>query len=110
MPCKEYCHGQKPGYKGVFVPSLGQNIIGMNNDYQSIVKLFEKNGIEHFSRLPDGQNDIKLFADLFNNISNYYWRSVPQLFTWAKKTYDTEDAGEVEGRNNRYSRPHRKAW
>ena len=83
------------GYKGVFVPSLGQNIIGMNNDYQSIVKLFEKNGIEHFSRLPDGQNDIKLFADLFNNISNYYWRSVPQLFTWAKKTYDTEDAGEV---------------
>lgn len=83
------------GYKGVFVPSLGQNIIGINNDYQSIVKLFEKNGIEHFSRLPDGQNDIKLFADLFNNISNYYWRSVPQLFTWAKKTYDTEDAGEV---------------
>ena len=83
------------GYKGVFVPSLGQNIIGMNNDYQSIVKLFEKNGIEHFSRLPDGQNDIKLFADLFNNISNYYWRSVPQLFTWTKKTYDTEDAGEV---------------
>lgn len=83
------------GYKGVFVPSLGQNIIGMNNDYQSIVKLFEKNGIEHFSRLPDGQSDIKLFADLFNNISNYYWRSVPQLFTWTKKTYDTEDAGEV---------------
>jgi len=83
------------GYKGVFVPSLGQNIIGMNNDYQSIVKLFEKNGIENFSRLPDGQNDIKLFADLFNNISNYYWRSVPQLFTWTKKTYDTEDAGEV---------------
>ena len=83
------------GYKGVFVPSLGQNIIGINNDYQSIVKLFEKNGIEHFSRLPDGQSDIKLFADLFNNISNYYWRSVPQLFTWTKKTYDTEDAGEV---------------
>ena len=83
------------GYKGVFVPSLGQNIIGMNNDYQSIVKLFEKNGIENFSRLPDGQNDVKLFADLFNNISNYYWRSVPQLFTWTKKTYDTEDAGEV---------------
>lgn len=83
------------GYKGVFVPSLGQNIIGMNNDYQSIVKLFEKNGIEHFSRLLGGQSDIKLFADLFNNISNYYWRSVPQLFTWTKKTYDTEDAGEV---------------
>ena len=83
------------GYQDVFVPSLGQNIIGMNNDYQSIIKLFEKNGIENFSRLPSDQNDIKLFADLFNNISNYYYRSVPQLFTWTKKTYITEDAGEV---------------
>lgn len=83
------------GYQDVFVPSLGQNIIGMNNDYQSIIKLFEKNGIENFSRLPSDQNDIKLFADLFNNISNYYYRSIPQLFTWTKKPYNTEDAGEV---------------
>lgn len=83
------------GYQDVFVPSLGQNIIGMNNDYQSIIKLFEKDGIENFSRLPSDQNDIKLFADLFNNISNYYYRSIPQLFTWTKKTYITEDAGEV---------------
>ena len=83
------------GYQDVFVPSLGQNIIGMNNDYQSIIKLFEKNGIENFSRLPSDQNDIKLFADLFNNISNYYYRSIPQLFTWTRKTYITEDAGEV---------------
>ena len=28
-----------------------------------------------------------MIADLFNNISNYYYRSIPQLFTWAKKTY-----------------------
>ena len=83
------------GYQDVYVPSLGQNIIGMNNDYQSIIKLFEKNGIEHFSKLPDNQGDIKLFADLFNNISNYYYRSIPQLFTWTKKAYITEDAGEV---------------
>ena len=83
------------GYQDVFVPSLGQNIIGMNNDYLSIIKLFEKCGIETFSRLPDEQNDIKLFADLFNNISNYYYRSIPQLFTWTRKTYITEDAGEV---------------
>lgn len=67
------------GYQDVYVPSLGQNIIGMNNDYQSIIKLFEKNGIENFSRLPDNQGDIKLFADLFNNISNNYYRSIPQL-------------------------------
>lgn len=83
------------GYQDVYVPSLGQNIIGMNNDYQSIIKLFEKNGIEHFSKLPDNQGDIKLFADLFNNISNNYYRSIPQLFTWTKKTYITEDAGEI---------------
>ena len=83
------------GYQDVFVPSLGKNIIGMNNDYQSIIKLFEKNGIENFSRLPRDHNNIKLFADLFNNISNYYYRSIPQLFTWTKKTYITEDAGEV---------------
>lgn len=83
------------GYQDVYVPSLGQNIIGMNNDYQSIIKLFEKNGIENFSRLPDNQGDIKLFADLFNNISNNYYRSIPQLFTWTKRTYITEDAGEV---------------
>ena len=83
------------GYQDVYVPSLGQNIIGMNNDHQSIIKLFEKNGIENFSRLPDNQGDIKLFADLFNNISNNYYRSIPQLFTWTKKTYITEDAGEV---------------
>ena len=83
------------GYQDVFVPSLGKNIIGMNNDYQSIIKLFEKNGIENFSRLPGDQNDIKFFADLFNNISNYYYRSIPQLFTWTKKTYITEDVGEV---------------
>lgn len=83
------------GYQDVFVPSLGQNIIGMNNDYQRIIKLYEKNGIENFSRLPDSQTDINLFADLFNNISNYYYRSIPQLFTWTKRTYNTEDAGEV---------------
>ena len=83
------------GYQDVYVPSVGQNIIGMNNDYKNIINLFEKNGIENFSRLPDGQDDIKLFADLFNNISNYYYRSIPQLFTWSKKTYITEDAGEV---------------
>lgn len=83
------------GYQDVYVPSLGQNIIGMNNDYQSIIKLFERNGIENFSRLPDNQGDIKLFADLFNNISNNYYRSIPQLFTWTKRTYITEDAGEV---------------
>ena len=57
--------------------------------------LFEANGIENFSRLPDSETDINLFADLFNNISNYYYRSIPQLFTWTKKTYVTEDAGEV---------------
>ena len=83
------------GYQDVFVPSLGQNIIAMNNDYQRIINLFEANGIENFSRLPDSDVDINLFADLFNNISNYYYRSIPQLFTWTKKTYITEDAGEV---------------
>ena len=83
------------GYQDVFVPSLGQNIISMNNDYQRIIKLFEANEIENFSRLPDSETDINLFADLFNNISNYYYRSIPQLFTWTKKTYVTEDAGEV---------------
>ncbi len=83
------------GYKDVFVPSLGQNIIGMNNDYKRIIKLFDNNGIQNFSKLPDSNGDIKLFADLFNNISNYYYRSIPQLFTWTKKTYITEDAGEV---------------
>ena len=82
-------------YKEVFVPSLGQNIISMNNDYHRIIQLFEANGIENFSRLPDSEADINLFADLFNNISNYYYRSIPQLFTWAKRTYITEDAGEV---------------
>ena len=83
------------GYQDVFVPSLGQNIIAMNNDYQRIINLFEANGIENFSRLPESDVDINLFADLFNNISNYYYRSIPQLFTWTKKTYLTEDAGEV---------------
>lgn len=83
------------GYKDVFVPSLGQNIIGMNNDYKRIIKLLDNNGIQNFSKLPDSNDDIKLFADLFNNISNYYYRSIPQLFTWTKKTYITEDAGEV---------------
>ncbi len=83
------------GYQDVFVPSLGQNIIAMNNDYQRIINLFEANGIENFSRLPESDVDINLFADLFNNISNYYYRSIPQLFTWTKKTYVTEDAGEV---------------
>ena len=43
--------------------------------------------LENFSRLPDNQGDIKLFADLFNNISNNYYRSIPQLFTWTKRTY-----------------------
>jgi type I restriction enzyme R subunit len=83
------------GYQDVFVPSLGQNIIAMNNDFARVIKLFEANGIENFSRLPDSDVDINLFADLFNNISNYYYRSIPQLFTWTKKTYVTEDAGEV---------------
>ena len=82
-------------YQDVFVPSLGQNIISMNYDYQQIIKLFAANGIENFSRLPDSEVDINLFVDLFNNISNYYYRSIPQLFTWTIKTYDTEDAGRI---------------
>ncbi|MBR3611379.1 MAG: type I restriction endonuclease subunit R [Oscillospiraceae bacterium] len=83
------------GYEDVFVPSLGQNIICMNNDYQAVIRLFEKCGIDNFSMLPTGSDDVKLFADLFNNISNYYYCSIPQLFTWSQKTYITEDAGEV---------------
>ena len=83
------------GYEDVFVPSLGQNIICMNNDYQAVIRLFENCGIDNFSMLPTGSDDVKLFADLFNNISNYYYRSIPQLFTWSQKTYITEDAGEV---------------
>lgn len=83
------------GYNDVFVSSLGQNIISMNNDYRNVIGLFERNGIENFSRLPDSQADINLFIDLFNNISNYYYRSIPQLFTWGQKIYQTEDAGEV---------------
>ena len=82
-------------YKDVFVPSLGQNIISMNNDYQRIVKLFEANGIEHFSRLPESEADIDQFTRLFNHISSCYYRSIPQLFTWTRKTYPTEDAGTV---------------
>lgn len=82
-------------YQDVFVPSLGQNIISMNYDYQQIIKLFAANGIENFSRLPDSEVDVNLFVDLFNNISNYYYRSIPQLFTWTIKTYDTEDAGRI---------------
>ena len=56
------------GYQDVFVPSLGQNIIAMNNDYQRIINLFEANGIENFSRLPDSDVDINLFADLFTHL------------------------------------------
>jgi len=82
-------------YNSVFVSSLGQNVIAINNAFQRIATLFESNGIEAFSRLPESQQDINLFADLFNNISNYYYRSIPQLFTWAQKTYNTDDAGEV---------------
>ena len=83
------------GYKDVFASALGHNLKAMNACYDSIVKLFEKNGIEGFSKLPSSQNDIKLFADLFNNISNYYYKSIPELFNWNQSTYLTEDKGEV---------------
>ncbi len=83
------------GYDEVFVPSLGEYIISINNSFLRIRELFEKDGISDFSRLPSSDMDIALFVDLFNNLSNAYLRAIPQLFSWNQTEYDTEDAGHV---------------
>ncbi len=82
-------------YQSAFVPSLGTNITNMNNAFKNIEVIFAKNHIANFSRLPSEENDVRLFADLFNNINNSYYMSIPQLFSWSEKTYLTEDMGEV---------------
>ena len=82
-------------YQSAFVPSLGTNITNMNNAFKNIEVIFAKNHIANFSRLPSDENDVRLFADLFNNINNSYYMSIPQLFSWSEKTYLTEDMGEV---------------
>lgn len=84
------------GYDDVIVPSLGTNIAGMNQAYQRIEQIFSRARIQNFSKLPTEANDIKLFTDLFNAITNYYYRSVPQLFNWGTLTYITEDLGEIK--------------
>lgn len=82
-------------YQSAFVSSLGTNITNMNGAFRSIENIFNKNNIINFSRLPSDENDVKLFADLFNNINKNYYMSIPQLFSWSEKTYLTEDMGEV---------------
>ena len=83
------------GYENVFVSSLGTNLSNMNKCFNDIKALFIRNKINNFEKLPASENDKKLFADLFNNLSLYIERAIPELFSWAQKKYDTEDCGEV---------------
>ena len=86
--------GDKP--LGMFVDKLKANLENMNAVYTQIKNLFEKAGIDDFSRLPDNIPERKQFAKLFNEFNRYLEAATVQGFKWNESTYEFEENGKTE--------------
>ena len=86
--------GDKP--LGMFVDKLKANLENMNAVYTQIKNLFEKAGIDDFSRLPDNIPERKQFAKLFNEFNRYLEAATVQGFKWNESTYKFEENGKTE--------------
>ncbi len=87
---------------GMFAEKLDRNIKNMNAVYAQIESLFEAEGIENFSKLPESTEACKQFAKLFKKFNEYLEAAKIQGFRWEKQYYEfTSETGEkyTEGVN-----------
>lgn len=71
----------------VFVDKLEKNLQKFNEIYLAIKELFENEGIENFTHLPEDVSVKARFALLFNMLSSTLEMIKVQDFTWKKDTY-----------------------
>ena len=85
--------GDKPF--GLFVPKLRENLLEMNMIYNDIVGLFEDNGVNNLSRLPDSAEARGKFAVLFRAFNTLLEAAKVQGFQWDEREYEFPISDDV---------------
>ncbi len=80
---------------GLFVSKLDVNIDGMNQIFEEMRLLFEKENVHNFSRLPEPVAIKGRFAKLFRQYNQYLEAAKVQGFYWNKTDYVTPEGVEV---------------
>lgn len=80
---------------GLFVNKLDVNINGMNQKFEEMRLLFEKEGVQNFAKLPDAIPVRGEFAKLFRQYNEYLEAVKVQGFYWGKQTYIIPDGSEI---------------
>lgn len=81
--------GEKP--LDIFVQKLPENIDLINEKAARILDLFEVAGVSDLSRLPDTEEERKMFAKLFIEFDRALEAAHIQGFTWGIDTYEFVD-------------------
>ncbi|PKZ88768.1 DEAD/DEAH box helicase [Trueperella bernardiae] len=84
--------GEKP--LDIFVQKLPENIDLMNEQAAAIRSLFEVAGVADLSRLPDTEEERKMFAKMFIEFDRALEAARIQGFTWDTSTYEFIDDDE----------------
>ena len=72
----------------LFVDKLEKNIEHINEKYRDIADLFESEGVEDFTTLPESQAAKGKFAKLFKELSDFLDAAKIQGFDWEQTDYD----------------------
>lgn len=80
--------GDKPF--GLLVPKLDKNLIKLNQVFDEIRELLERDGIEDLSRLPESEAARGKFAALFKELNALVEASRLQGFNWGQDEYEIE--------------------
>lgn len=85
--------GDRP--MGLFVSKIDVNVSGMNQKFLEIKQLFETEGIQNFTRLPEAVALKGQFAKLFRDYNVYLEAAKVQGFNWNKSSYLAPDGTEI---------------
>ena len=80
--------GDKP--IGLFVQKLEDNLNAINQQFESIKKLFEDAGVPDFAKLPADSSSCAKFASLFKTLNEYLESAKIQGFSWKKQVYECQ--------------------
>lgn len=84
--------GDKP--LELFVPKLKENLISLNEVFDSISDVFISDGISDFSRIPESDEARRKFAMLFRKLNSVLEAAKIQGFSWKELTYSFMDDEE----------------
>ena len=82
----ELYSGNKP--LDLFVDHLDTHLKKLNDTTKEITTLFNKAGVENFTKLPDNLAERGQFAKLFSELTKTLEAARIQGFTWEKDHYD----------------------